>query len=445
MNSNSAYQKYPNYRESNTEWIGMVPGDWEIAPLKALLFERKEKNYPVKTENILSLSMHQGVIPYADKEAGGNKSKSDLSAYNLAYPGDIVMNSMNVIAGSVGLSEYFGAISPVYYAYYKRDSSVDIGYVDLIFQSEAFQKSLLGLGNGILVKTSEESGKMNTIRMRIPAHRLKNLPLPYPKIETQKKIKVFLIKKCGLIDQLIQKKRRLIELLYEKRQALITQGVTKGLDSKAKMKDSGSMFIGSIPNNWEIKKVRYALLSHRQGYYSTESYTENGYKLLRITDFNNKAEVDTSQCPKVEEEGNISEFQLKKGDFVFARTGGAGSFGYIDFNEKYLAYASYLIRFRFHQKYNTEYIKWCFLSKPFIKGVQSRIHGSVNQNVHAEDIKDQMITFPSNDEQAEIVDYLKKMVNNMDTAIEKIELQIEKLNEFKSSLIYNVVTGKIKV
>jgi type I restriction enzyme, S subunit len=88
---------------------------WGVLPLGGVLAERKERNNPVKTNNILSLSLRTGVIPYADKEPGGNKAKDDLSAYMLAYPGDIVVNSMNVAVGSVGLSKYFGAVSPVYY------------------------------------------------------------------------------------------------------------------------------------------------------------------------------------------------------------------------------------------------------------------------------------------------------------------------------------------
>ncbi len=104
--------RYEEYKDSGVEWIGEIPSHWEVKSVKALLAERKEKNDPIKTTNILSLCMYRGVIPYAEKGASGNKAKDDLSAYRLAYPGDIVLNSMNVVAGSVGLSKYFWRSKP---------------------------------------------------------------------------------------------------------------------------------------------------------------------------------------------------------------------------------------------------------------------------------------------------------------------------------------------
>ena len=105
-------------KDSGIEWIGDIPKVWKLKRLKALLVERKEKNDPVQTHFILSLGANYGVIPYSQKEGGGNKAKEDVSSYRLAYPGDIVMNSMNIISGSVGLSKYFGCVSPVYYMFY---------------------------------------------------------------------------------------------------------------------------------------------------------------------------------------------------------------------------------------------------------------------------------------------------------------------------------------
>lgn len=102
-------------KASGISWLGELPSNWELRKIKYCLQERVEKNNPVRTTEILSLTAKQGVIPYDQKEGGGNKPKEDVSAYRLAYPGDIVMNSMNILSGSVGLSQYFGCVSPVYY------------------------------------------------------------------------------------------------------------------------------------------------------------------------------------------------------------------------------------------------------------------------------------------------------------------------------------------
>ena len=158
-------------KDSGVEWLGMIPINWNVKPMKQILVERKEKNDPIRTNEILSLSIERGVFPYSEKVGGGNKAKEDLTAYKLAYPNDIVLNSMNVIVGAVGLSKYFGCVSPVYYTLYPRTNDYDIRYYSNIFQSSAFQKSLMGYGNGIMMKESD-NGKLNTIRMRIPMEKI---------------------------------------------------------------------------------------------------------------------------------------------------------------------------------------------------------------------------------------------------------------------------------
>lgn len=108
-------------KETNLKWVDKIPDDWQILPIKAIFNERKENNDPIKTRDILSLTNDRGVIPYAEKGDQGNKSKEDVTEYKLAYPGDIVANSMNLIIGSVGISNYFGCVSPVYYMLYPTD------------------------------------------------------------------------------------------------------------------------------------------------------------------------------------------------------------------------------------------------------------------------------------------------------------------------------------
>ena len=115
-------------KDSGISWLGEYPSDWELKKIKYCLQERVEKNNPVRTTEILSLTAKQGVIPYDQKEGGGNKPKEDVSAYRLAYPGDIVMNSMNILSGSVGLSQYFGCVSPVYYMLRPWKVTEDVRY-----------------------------------------------------------------------------------------------------------------------------------------------------------------------------------------------------------------------------------------------------------------------------------------------------------------------------
>jgi type I restriction enzyme S subunit len=234
--------------------------------------------------------------------------------------------------------------------------------------------------------------------------------------------------------------------IKEKRQAVISHAVTKGLNPDAPMKDSGVEWLGEVPEHWDVASIRRFLLEHRQGYYTTEPYIEDGVKLLRITDLRDLGEVSTDNCPKVPEHSSLSNYYLKEGDVVFARTGGAGSFGVIPKITETLAYASYLIRFRFiPEHFNTDYQRFMLIADSFQLAVKSNIHGGVNQNIHAEDIKDTFVCCPPLKEQQFISEFLNDVCVKYNLLIDKATQQIELMNERKIALISAAVTGKIDV
>lgn len=209
----------------------------------------------------------------------------------------------------------------------------------------------------------------------------------------------------------------------------------------AEYKDSGVGFLGSVPSHWDIASVRRFLVDHRQGYYTTESYVDDGLKLLRITDLRGLGEIDIQDCPMVKESDTTDLFKLKKGDVVFARTGGAGSFGAITKNYEDLIYASYLIRFRFiSAMLEPNYLRFLFLSTSFQMSVKKNIHGGVNQNIHAEDIKDTLICVPSLLEQSQISEFLDYETAKINNLIEKQQKLIELLKEKRQAVISHAVT-----
>ena len=212
-------------KDSGIDWIGQIPAHWKMAPIRSLFAFRNEKNDPVKTEDILSLSIANGVTRYTDEKRGGNKRKDDLTAYKLARPNDIVLNSMNVIVGAVGRSRYFGAISPVYYALFLRDAHQNIEYFEFIFANTSFQRGLLRYGKGILMKLSG-TGQLNTIRMKISQDDLKVLSLPKPPAEEQKAIVEHLKRDLSKLDGAISLKQSQIAALKEYKTSLINSAVT---------------------------------------------------------------------------------------------------------------------------------------------------------------------------------------------------------------------------
>lgn len=232
-------------KDSGIEWIGQIPSNWKIERMQWHLEEKNVGNNPVQTTNILSLTNKRGVIPYEEKGNQGNKSKEDVSGYKLAYPNTIVANSMNVIIGSVGLSKYYGCVSPVYYVF-QATNNANIEFFNYIFSVVGFQRELRKYANGIL-----------EIRLRVSADNILKRPVAIPPDEEQARIVNFLNTKCSEIDAISADIQKGIETLEQYKRSVITEAVTKGLSPDAEMKDSGIEWVGNIPAHWDVHPLYY--------------------------------------------------------------------------------------------------------------------------------------------------------------------------------------------
>ena len=207
-------------------------------------------------------------------------------------------------------------------------------------------------------------------------------------------------------------------------------------------KDSESEWLGVVPADWPVIILRRSINSHKQGYYTTEDYVDEGIKLLRITDLRSYGKVDFSDCPKVPvSDPSLKSFSLKNGDVVFARTGGAGTFGVVsDLNEE-VVFASYLIRFRFSSNYfQNGFLRFLLLADSTQQAIKQNIHGGVNQNIHAEDIKNATLVHPSLPEQQQIANFLDHETAKIDRLISKQQQLIELLKEKRQAVISHAVT-----
>ncbi|MBD2544746.1 restriction endonuclease subunit S [Planktothricoides raciborskii] len=206
-------------KDSGISWLGQIPNHWEVKPLRAILEQRYEYNRGIKTENLLSVIKDVGVINYEDREASGNKKSENIEQYKIIYPGDIVVNRMNLIFGSVGISKSYGASSTEYYVLKPKSENTDNLYYSYIFCNKSFQQSLIGIGKGILFH-----------RMRIYSEEFKKIIFPIPPLSEQKAIADFLDQETAKIDTLIEKTKTSIEKLKEYRTALISAAVTGKID-----------------------------------------------------------------------------------------------------------------------------------------------------------------------------------------------------------------------
>ena len=191
---------------SGIEWIGDIPEEWKTLRIQFCLDEIVEKNDPIQTTQILSLMKDRGVMLYDEKGDIGNKAKEDCSEYKIAYPNTLIVNSMNILIGSVGISNYFGCVSPVYYVF-KETNLSELRFVNYIFNTTSFQKELRRYANGIL-----------EIRLRISSNNIFKRKIPLPNKIMQIKIADFLDDKCVKIDNLIAHEQVMIEELKDYKQ-----------------------------------------------------------------------------------------------------------------------------------------------------------------------------------------------------------------------------------
>lgn len=423
-------------KDSGISWLGEYPSDWELKKIKYCLQERVEKNNPVRTTEILSLTAKQGVIPYDQKEGGGNKPKEDVSAYRLAYPGDIVMNSMNILSGSVGLSQYFGCVSPVYYMLRPWKAIEDVRYYNYIFQTTMFQRSLFGLGNGILIKESG-NGKLNTIRMRIPMDKFGRLFIPAAPIDEQKRIADFLDAKCAEIDALTADIQTQIDTLEQYKRSVITETVTKGLNPNAEMKDSGIEWVEQMPMSWNTVPNKYLMYKIKGicPIYNGEnilSLTTNG---VIIRDLNGGGKMPTSfdGYQKIVP-GNLLmclfDIDVTPRCIGLIKDYGLTSPAYSQFAMKDGAYAPYYYYYYLMVDY----------TKELLHMAKNLRHSLTEDQLGA--IK---VPRPPYDEQIQIAEYLDSKCSEINQVIADKNNQLATLDEYKKSLIFEYVTGKKEV
>lgn len=435
------YQAYAEYKDSGVEWLGVVPSHWIITTLKRYCYVKG--GFAFSSDAFIDTG-------YPVIRIGDIKTDGSINLENCKYiPESLAVNSrdylveknqllMAMTGATIGKAGLYTSNQPAFLnqrvgKFELLAQNMNYRYLWYILKTDGYQE---------YIKLTAFGGAQPNISDTA----MVDYPATIPSFDEQTQIANFLDHETSKIDHLIEKQQRLIELLKEKRQAVISHAVTKGLNPNVPMKDSGVEWLGEVPEHWNMAPVRRYLVEHRQGYYTTESYVDEGLKLLRITDLRDLGEINISNCPMVNESDTTHLFKLQKGDVVFARTGGAGSFGVITEDYENLIYASYLIRFRFMNKiFEPDYLRFLFQSDSFQLSVKQNIHGGVNQNIHAEDIKNTVICAPSLSEQKEIIEYLENQCLLFENLIYKASYSVKLMQERRTALISAAVTGKIDV
>lgn len=415
-------QRYEKYKGSGVDWIGEIPEHWECKRLGTWFSERREK---VSDKDYAPLSVTKnGVVPQLDNAAKSN----DGDNRKLVKDGDFVINSRSDRKGSSGLSNLDGSVSLINIVMKPRN--IEGKFAQYLLKSRAFVEEFYRNGHGIVAD-------LWTTRF----DEMKFINISIPPIDEQQTIATFLDDKTSKIDQTIANKQKEIELLKERRQILIQKAVTKGLDDTIQLKDSGVDWIGKIPEHWEMRKLRNCLRAvsvKNKAHMTLLSITREKGVIVRDKD---NQEENHNFIPD-----DLSGYKMiKKGQFGMNKMKAwQGSYGISNYDG--IVSPAYYI-FNVTDKFTSEYfhlaIRSCVYVPFFVQASDGVRIGQWDLNKNR--MNEIPFFIPSNKEQIEIVIYIKEMEEKIAKVILLKQQEIEKLKEYKTVLVDNVVTGKVRV
>lgn len=395
----------------------------------------------MKLHTILSLIKDIGVVPYEEKGNIGNKSKEDLQSYKIARINDLVLNKMNAVIGSLGVSAYNGLVSPIYLVFYINSPKYLMSYYSYLFQIKNVQKFLKIYAYGIM-----------EIRESIDYLDFKKMSLPVPPLKEQEQIANFLDEKYEKIKNFIEKKEKLINLLKEQKQALINETITKGLNKNVNFKDSGIEYLGEIPQHWEIKKLKMLFILGNGLNITKADFVSYGIPCVSYGEIHSKypcrlnATIHTLPFVSKTHLADKPQSLLQKGDFVFADTSedieGSGNFTSIQSDTPIFA-GYHTITLKSKGKINSLYFSFLFDSIFTRNQIRKEVCGVKVFSITKSILKEVQCLIPSLKEQEQIANFLDKKCGKIDLLIEKTEKQIKLIKEYKTTLINQAVCGRI--
>ena len=429
------YQKYAKYKDSGSQWLGEVPNHWKVEYSKWLFAERNIK--ATASDEMLTASQKYGVIPQKlFMELEQQKVVQVLSGHDIlkkAEANDFVI-SMRSFQGGIEFSEYSGAVSSAYVPLQPK-KGLSLSYYKYLFKSVPYIQSLQTTTN--LVRDGQALRYGNFIQVRIPL-------LPFEEAE---KIGQFLDHETAKIDRLIVKQEQLIALLQEKRQAVISHAVTKGLNPDATMKDSGVEWLGYVPEHWKVagfKKYLSSIVDYRG---KTPDKIDDGVFLVTARNIK-KGNIDYSLSQEYVSRSDYDQIMSRGlpaiGDVLFTTEAPLGEVSQVDRTD--IALAQRIIKFRGQSNVlDNTFLKYFIISNAFQDSLMTFASGSTALGIKAERLGYLMQLVPPFSEQRQIVNYIELRINKLDMLIKQTKLVIRLIQERRSALISATVTGKIDV
>ncbi len=426
--------QYPSYKDSGFDWIGQIPSHWGLLKSK-FLWRESFNTSATGTEDLLSVSQHDGVTP-----ANGSRSES-LVGYKVVEENNLVINIMLAWMGGLGVSAYNGLVSPAY-CVYKRQGDNNPKYMHYLYKTPMYLAEFARHSTGVIPSRwrmyTDDFGQVLTL---IPPRKEQDAMVEYLDAATAK------------IDEAIAQQRQMIELLNERRQIIICRIITKGLDAKAKMKDSGIEWVGDVPDSWEKRRIYYTIDRRFDGAWGDdEKGNSDDVICYRIADFDyQKGYLDDKKFTlrNVDPETRKKK-QVQKGDLLVEKSGGGDLYPVgrvVSVNYEQDAICSNFIQaLKIKDGFDSRFIFYVFKAM-YSKKVNIPFFNQTTgiQNLQVKEYLKNEMFYPSYEEQCKISGFLDSISNSIQDGIEDCNRMITLLQERKQIIINDVVTGKVKV
>ncbi|MFG0603786.1 restriction endonuclease subunit S [Delftia sp. WSY_4] len=416
-----------------------MPSHWACISVGRLYRRTKRTNFPEK--ELLSVYRDHGVVPTSSRDDNNNKPSEDMAAYQLVEPDNLVMNKMKAWQGSIAISEYEGIVSPAYFVYEPNAKMFDLAipkYIHYLLRHPIYVAQYLRQSKGIRVNQWD-----------LDPDEFKKIELLLPAKEEQKKIINFLDHETAKIDTLIEKQQRLIELLKEKRQAVISHAVTKGLNPNARMKDSGVEWLGEVPAHWDVLAIKHIVSTPiTDGPHETPEFLDVGIPFVSaeaVSSGRIDFEKIRAHISDADHKRFSKKYSPKKLDIYMVKSGATTGVTAIVETDDVFNIWSPLAAIRCNELNYPYFVLNYMRSRNFADAIAISWSFGTQQNIGMKVIENLSITRPPLSEAIEIANFLQDQDAKFDKIILQAQAQIELMQERRTALISAAVTGKIDV
>lgn len=413
-------------------WLGARAKRWLEAPLFSLITRRSQKGQPERP--LLSVYRDYGVILKSDRDDNHNKPGSDLAEYRVVEPGDLVLNKMKTWQGSLGVSDLRGIVSPAYIVC-RVTGPVEGRFLHHQLRSYPWIQHYASCSYGV-----------RPDQWDLHFEDLRRTPVFLPQREEQRRVADHLDRKTAAIDDLIRKKERLIELLQEKRQALITQTVTKGLDPTVPMKDSGIGWLGQIPSGWQVKRLKHLSpqLSGRLVVSPDRFFADEGVPVVFGNNIHPGAITGNLRRITAEADEHHARCRVRAGDLLTVRVGDPGTTAVVPEWLDGCHFASAML-IRKHRRFLSAWLCHVMNSDIIQRQIDLVNYGAAQKQFNISDAVNFFVPTPPIDKQEQLARFLDEQAKTLFLQVERIEKSLVLLREYRQALITAAVTGQLDI